>query len=266
VAKRPIVFYYKLSDGNCTEGREKTLRVSVDEPAATFTWYKDSKQITGAAGATYSFIPTTADNGSRVRVVATSPNRETVESELVLSVSPPPAPRISFFSVAPSQVIAGNALTFTTGFEWLSPAADRVSLLKDGSEVADISGLYFSKVAAVSDSGSYVVRAWSGASFSDSATIIVTVEEVKLSIASLPRTVSGKVGKTVSLTARATSNLSAPNYSYQWLRNGVPIRGATKSALKHKVSAADRNVNFSVVVEVAGKRATSSRARMAVTK
>jgi hypothetical protein len=265
VSKRPLILYQQLSDASCVEGIVKTLEVTADDNSATFTWYKNDRQIVGVSGATYSFTPTAADNGSRVRVVVSSPNRLAVESQAVLSVTPPPAPQFSYFS-GPSRVVAGEVLSISAALLPYSPPAGRVRLFKDGTDVADFSAYSFSKVAEVGDTGSYFVRAWNGATSVDSSPISVTVESVTLTVARLASKVSAKVGKQVTLTARATSNLSSPTFSYQWLRNGVPIRGAKKSSLIYTVSAADRNASISVVVQAAGKRVTSSRAKIAIAR
>ena len=82
----------------------------------------------------------------------------------------------------------------------------------------------------------------------------VDVNGAKVDITTPPANVQGVEGKTVTFTVAAdTFSPVSTTVSYQWLKNGAAIAGATKSSYKTPLLAlTDSNSKYSVTISVPG--------------
>ncbi|MBI4663919.1 MAG: Ig-like domain-containing protein [Verrucomicrobia bacterium] len=82
-----------------------------------------------------------------------------------------------------------------------------------------------------------------------------------------PQDVTLDEGLTARFTVNHAVNLGpADTYTYQWLKNGAPITGATaKEYVIDKLASADNGAKISARVSAAGKSATSKEATLTVT-
>ncbi len=178
---------------------------------------------------------------------------------------PPPAPTLT---AEPQNVSVpeGSTATFTAAatspdgsalsYQWLKngnalPGTDAPSYTTPATTLADAGGRYSVKVST----------AKGGSVTSREATLAVTA--VAPGIASAPADVSVAAGASAGFSVTASG--SAP-ISYQWLRDGTPIDGATGSHYElDPAQLADDGAHFSVTVTNAAGSATSREALLSVT-
>lgn len=134
---------------------------------------------------------------------------------------------------------------------------------KGGTAIAGAtSANYTTPVLASTDNGSsYTVTATNSAGSIKSSAAVLTVSAKRASIATQPMAV------TINDGASATFNVVAAGtapISYQWLRNGTAIAGATSATYTYTPAIADSGTLFSVVVSNSAATVTSSTAKLTV--
>ena len=158
---------------------------------------------------------------------------------------------------ASQTVNQGASVTFTVVAS--DPAAS-YQWLKDGVALQGATASTF-RIGSVqvSDAGSYVVRVTNAAGTTNSAAATLTVQY--LSITSQPQATA------VTLGASATFSIvvaGAPPPTYQWLKNGNPVAGATSTSFSFTPTLADNNAQISCVVTNASGSITSAAANVTV--
>ena len=140
-------------------------------------------------------------------------------SGLLLLVLPLPS-RALTATAAPGQIV-----TFSVTAEGNPPFAYR--WFKDGQELAGATAAeHLLNSAAALDAGTYVaeVRNAMGATLSDAATLTVAPVETAPVITASPASQTVFAGAAVSFSGSASGT---PAPAYQWLKDGVPLPGAT---------------------------------------
>ncbi len=231
-------------------------------PSPTYQWSKNNVNISGATSASYSIsLTTTADAGSYT-VAATNPAGSVTSSAASLTVN--------LVNIAPAIAIQPTSQTATVG--------TRVSFTASASGTptptyqwkfngAAISGatsttLSLSNVQ-VSYAGNFTVVATNsaGAITSNVATLTVNPLTVAPVITAQPGNQTVSMGASVTLIASASGT---PAPSYQWMKNGVAISGATGvSYTIGSATSADAGT-YSVVASNSAGSATSSGAVLTV--
>lgn len=210
------------------EGNPVTFSVSIlSNRTPRYQWIKIvggvQSNISGATSRTYT-IPSAsvthiADYKVKVSNSAGSVDSDAVSLDVFLK------PR---FTIQPSSgtVQAGNSLTLNptvTGdqpmtFQWW----------KNNAPIQDANATAFNIPATKwSDEGSYKLVATNTAGTTTSSTAVIKMESPPVVIQDLP-SLAIKVGSSASLSLTIKGN---PTFSYQWLKNEMPIPGATKSSL-----------------------------------
>ena len=165
------------------------------------------------------------------------------------------------FSVSPTNVATalGKSATFTvtvigdpTSFQWR----------KDGIPLAGATSpsLTISSVQAA-DAGDYDVIATNAITSAISAAAILTVT-IPPGISSAPAALTVVAGAKSTLAVNAAG--TAP-FTYQWLRNGTAIPGATSAALTLDTTLVSDAAAYSVTVTNSAGTATSTAATLTVT-
>jgi hypothetical protein len=184
------------------------------------------------------------------RVVASKPgyNQVMVNSVGVKviagTISPTGTPTINGSAVVGTNLTGSNG-TWASGLTFVTQWYRNGSLAGTGSSYSitgsDLGQTIFYRVVA-SRTGYTTVTA-------DSAT--VTVSAGTITPTATP-TISGTATVKKTLTARTTGWMPGLTFSYQWMRNGVDISGATRSTYKLVKADAKRRISVRVTASLLG--------------
>jgi len=243
--------------GDATVTLPTTTRVGVTARATlkgwsgagvTWQWLRDGLAIVGATSATYT--PKAADEGRALSAVAYGTRAGYVPASAVSATS---APRPAFESTAAPTVsgtaAVGRKVSTTWGSWSLKPDKVTYQWLRNGVAISGATGSSYTPVAA--DKGKKLkVRLTAQRSGQPKRTVSSAARTVAAGTITSTRapSVSGtvRVGQTVKTTG-GTWNPKGVKLQYQWLRNGSPISGATRSY--YKLVAADRGKRIQVRVK-----------------
>jgi N-acetylneuraminic acid mutarotase len=222
----------------------------------SYQWRKDGQaiaagaNIAGATSPILTIISATSADDANYDCVVTSTLDHTASSTTsraaALTVNGVP-----WISTPPQDTSAevGNTATFTVSaigsgtlsYQWRKagqPLTDGVSAQGSVIQGSTQTVLTVSSLA-VADGGSYdcVVTNAAGSTTSQAATLTVTLPPT---IVTQPGDVTAGPGESPSFTVVATPNAAGGTLSYQWLKNGGPITGATAATLSlASITAAD---------------------------
>lgn len=242
-------------------GQTATFTVAATSGSAmTYQWFKDAQPIAGATNATLSLANVQSANAGSYTVTVTNTTGPTASNAATLTVVTPAAPSIT----TPPQsqtVLEGQSATFTVV---ASGSPTLTYQWKKGS--AAIAGATTSTLTLINvqsgDAGSYTVDVTNSVSTVTSAAATLTVTPlVAPSITAPPQSQTANAGASVTLTVTASG--TAP-LSYQWMKNGVRISGATSASLTLANVQANDAGNFAVVVSNDKGSATSAAATLTV--
>jgi hypothetical protein len=246
-----------------TAGANVTFTVSATGTAPlSYQWMKGGVNISGATTATLTLSGvTTASAGSyTVRVSNSAGSVTSAAATLTVNVAAS-APAITT-QPASQTVSAGANVTFTVSATGTAPLS--YQWMQGGVNIsgATTATLTLSSVTTA-DAGSYsvLVRNSVGSITSAAATLTVSAAVSAPTITTQPASQTVTAGATVTFTVSATG--TAP-LSYQWMKGGVNISGATTSTLTlSSVSTADAG-SYSVLVRNSAGSITSAAATLTV--
>ncbi|WP_052492677.1 sunset domain-containing protein [Leucobacter komagatae] len=223
-----------------------------EDATLSYQWLRNGSAIAGATAATYTV--TAPDLGKqlsvavRARQAGYEPAVETSAATRAVSAG---ALTTSKPSVTGTAAV-GYTLTAKPGTWGPKPAKLAYQWLRNGASISKATGSTYRLSAA--DVGKRISVRVSG-----SLSGYTTTSQTSAQTATVLRTLTGAPAPTISgsvavgkrLTARAGTWKPAPvALSFQWLRNGAPIKGATKSA--YTLTAADGGAK--ITVRVTGKK------------
>lgn len=231
----------------------------------SYQWLRDGAPIVGATAAGLTLASASlADHGARfsvrVRNDAGAVDSAAARLDVVAAAQPPQ------LQVQPSAVSVnpGTAATFAAAAGGTAPLA--YQWFRDGLAIAGATAAsYTLQDAQLADSGAvFTLRVTNaaGQAMSFGALLIVSAQPVPPSIAQapLPSTVADGGSAVFFVQAQGSHPLA-----YQWLRNGMPVVGATDAVyVRSGVTAADDGAQFSVRVSNAAGQVTSSAAALTV--
>lgn len=230
----------------------------------SYQWQRDGVNIAGANGSSYSLASAAAtDSGVTFRVVVSNSVGSVTSSVAVLSVADSAVP-------APTIAAQPQSLTGTDGGPiLLSVAAQGTGPFsyqwrKNGVAIVGATDSTYGESAVVkADSGtvySVVVTNGGGSVVSSNATL--TVNYLAADWLAQPSAASTAQGQTALFVAAASG--SQP-ITYQWLRNGTAITGATGASYTTPATAlGDDGGLYSVVATGPANSITSTPARLTV--
>jgi beta-glucanase (GH16 family) len=204
------------------------------------------------------------DNGAQFDVVVTDAASSVTSRTAVLTVTPNAVPPSINSEPASSSVKAGQAATFSVTASGTAPLSYQWN--RNGTPVSGAtSAVYTTPATTLADNGAQfnvIVKDPVGSVNSSIAVLSVTAALVPPSITSQPVSSSVTAGQTAtfSVTASGTAPLS-----YQWMKNGQSIAGATSATYTTSATTtSDNGSQFIVHVSNAAGNATSNAASLTV--
>ncbi len=243
-------------------GATVIFRVSATGTAPlSYQWMKGGANISGATAATLTLSSvTTASAGSYAVKVSNSAGSVTSAAATLTVSVVISAPTITS-QPAGQTVNAGASVSFTVGAAGTAPLS--YQWMKGGANIsgATAATLTLSSVTTAS-AGSYAATVSNSAGSATSAAATLTVNAVGApTIATQPVSQTVTAGANVTFTVGATG--TAP-LSYQWMKNGTGISGATAATLTlNSVTTADAG-SYTVQVSNSAGSATSAAAVLTV--
>ena len=232
-----------------------TVTASGTAPLA-YQWLKNGAVISSATTATLTLNNISATDAANYSVTVTNAVGNVTSAAATLTVLLPPAITTSPVSATVTQ---GNAAIFTAAASGTAPLV--FQWLKNGAPISGANSNVLSFTAVTTnDAASYsvVVTNIVGSIASSSATLTVLVPP---SIITPPVSATVVAGSNVTFTVVAAGS---GTLTYQWLKNGASIGGATSATLTlNNVSAADA-ANYSVTVANSTASVTSSAATLTI--
>ena len=256
-ASLPVIRLQPASQ-DASEGQRVTFRVVADGSSLTYRWFRNGTGIDGATNASFSVASAqAADVGVySVRVTGAGGSIDSEPASLLVLPADLGAIRISERPQG-ANVLAGDAVSFVVtasgsalSYQWSKAGIDLPGATRATLALTAVQG---------SDAGTYVVRVSSGAaSATASAKLqVFSAGPPSLTIITQPAGSSLAPGQPLRLSVAASAS---GELSYQWLRNDVPIAGATASVYA-VASAQDSDAgSYRVRVGAAGLTELSSAA------
>ncbi|CAL8968868.1 hypothetical protein PROP_00397 [Propionicimonas sp. T2.31MG-18] len=220
----------------------------------TYQWRRSGVAIPLATGEGYTLGA--ADLGKRISVTVTAgaPNTDavTVESARTGAVA-------SGLLVAPTPTIAGSLAVGQTlsaqAGSWTSGASLSFRWLRDGSPIKRATGTDYTLSSA--DAGRKISVRVTGTLPGYTTAVKTSAKSRRVMRAGTPR-IAGVLAVGTTLSAGRGTWTSHVSFSYQWLRDGVEIAGATRSSYTLVPDDADRTLTVTVTGRRAGY-ATATR-------
>ncbi|WP_052226428.1 CHAP domain-containing protein [Microbacterium mangrovi] len=239
--------------GDVTPGSTITAKPGAWAPAPVtlaYQWSRNGAAIAGATSASYKVLATDLGASLTVRVTGSKAGYGTVARLSAAAVVSPP------FTAAPTPTVsgtpvAGAKLTATTG-AW-APAPDSLTYQWYRSGAAIPGATASAYTVAVADRGTALTVVVTGrrSGYATTTRTSAPIAVPRLLTATPVPVVSGIRAAGALLTAQPGAWTPAPvTLSYQWLRNGIPVAGATASSYRPPVS----DVGASITVRVTGSK------------
>ncbi|MDB6169166.1 MAG: hypothetical protein JWM88_2030 [Verrucomicrobia bacterium] len=242
-------------------GSSATFSVQVSgTPPFAYQWSKNGTALSGASGPVFAIASAQAADAGNYAV--------TISNGAGMVASNPAALTIAAVIAAPgiavqpqgSTAMAGAAAGFSVSATGTAPFS--YQWYKDGAAISGAGGATFQIAAAqAGDAGNYTVTVSNSAGFVNSASAALVVNAASPSIVSQPQAASVVAGGSVTFTAVPGGS---PPFAYQWFKNGVPISGATSSAMIVSPVGASNAGSYSVTVTNAAGSVTSGVALLTV--
>jgi hypothetical protein len=244
----PVIFQ-QPSDVAAFEGATVRFGVVIDgaEPLQ-YQWQKDGVDVLGAIGPVLVLRANIGDNGALFKVSVRNSLGSVTSREARLTVTAPPAVAPSISAQPTDRTVqAGGVAIFSVLATGSAPL--RYQWFRNGQAITGETASELRFTAGISDTGAlFTVTVSNSADSITSRAALLTVQDVTTGfpvITSEPSSVNANEGETArfSVTAQGDTPLS-----YQWLRDGVAIPGATAASYSLVAALTDNGSRFSVAV------------------
>ncbi len=255
VSGMPVITTQPTNQTVC-EGRAFQLICGATGKDPVYQWRKGGTNIPGAVQGVYSVPNAVEQDAGEYDCVVTSCSQSVTSQKVTVTLQQ--RPKITQSTVGPIDTCEGANITLNvtaTGdgltYEWskngvIIPGENSASLVLNG-------------ITELSD-GDYRCRVVGVCTPPDTTPIIKINVLEKPTITTHPSDVTITVGQTLTLTVNATGE----QLSYQWLRNGVPIPGATEKMFTKISAVRSDSGSYTCVVSNKCTEVTSGSARVTV--
>jgi hypothetical protein len=215
----------------------------------TYQWLRNGAAISGATNLTY--LLAAADSGAEISVKVTGSKAGYIAvSQLSTPLSISATTGAQKLLLTPTPTISGSdrvgsTLTAVTGI-WDSGVVLTYQWLRNGVAISGATSPNYELVSADADKLIYVRVTGSKSGYSTVSKLSSSSMPISAFLLTPVPTISGSAQVGSTLTAVAGTWDSGVVLSYQWLRNGVAISGA--SSLSYTVVLADRGALMAVKV------------------
>lgn len=233
--------------------------------ATSYQWKKDGNDITGATASTFVIDPSSAADSGSYTVVVSNATGSVTSNAATVTVNAPVSTVTITTQPVDVTVTAGEPASFTVAATGDAPIIYQWEKEIEGTFTPILgatSATYALASTSPADAGNYraVVTNPHGSATSSPASLIVNAP-VAPSIVTPPSSLSISVGAGATFSVTVTG--TAP-FTYQWLKNGTEISGATASSYSIASVAESDAGNYSVRVTNAVDSVTSSAATLTV--
>ena len=228
----------------------------------SYRWYKGIIAISGAVSSSYTIASAQlTDAGSYTCIVTNSAGSATSTGATLTVNTPAVAPTITSQPSNASATTGGN-VTFTVTASGTSPLSYQWSKGTTSLSGATNASYTLTNVSSA-DAGTYtcLVSNSAGSVTTNGATLTVSAAAVAPTVASQPASVTVTAGSAASFAVVA--NGTAP-LTYQWLRNGSTIAGATAATYTIASAQTSDAASYTCVVTNSVASATSLAATLTV--
>jgi hypothetical protein len=222
----------------------------------TYQWSKDGGLIAGATSSTYSIAATASSDAGSYTVVVTNSAGSVTSSAASLALIAPPS-----ISSQPASVttVAGNSASFSVSASGTAPFSYQWYL--NGSAITGATSSSYTIAAVTSlNAGTYTVTVSNsaGSVTSSSASLSLIAAPV---ITGQPASITVASGKSAGFSVTVSG--TAP-FSYQWMKNGSSILGATGSTYSISSVSSSSAGSYAVIVTNAAGSVASNSATLTV--
>lgn len=218
-----------LADRTVAAGEWVEFRARATGGNLRYQWRRNGVDLPGETYDTLRFAAPASDDGARYSCVVSNALGQVTTAAALLRVNAVAAPVIDGAPINRSAVV-GDTATFSVGASGSAPL--RYQWQRNGVDIAGATTATFVTPAlTLADHGAryrVVVSNAAGSVTSAEATLSVTAPVLAAPvITTQPAAVTVAPGETARFAVAATGS---PTPSYQWLKNGVAIAGATSAS------------------------------------
>ncbi|MFZ2349270.1 MAG: immunoglobulin domain-containing protein [Candidatus Bipolaricaulis anaerobius] len=212
----------------CVGGKVTFSVTAAGKAPLSYQWKKDGTAISGATNATYTIGSVAAGDAGSYTVVVTNAAGSITSAAAVLTVNVPPTITAQ---PAAQSACPGKSVLFSVTATGTPPFSYQWQ--KDGTTIAGATtAIYTIPAVTNADEGTYTVVVTNGCGSVTSTPAALSLGAAP-TITSEPTTQTVCAGQPVEFTVAATGT---PPLTYQWLKDGGEIGGAT--AATYTISAA----------------------------
>jgi len=245
--------------GTAAPGQTLTAVKGTWEPYAqtiAYQWLRDGTTISGATASTFAVSQADAGHEISVSVTGSTPGFTSVTKTSLASVVP-----LTAFTQAPAPTITGTpatgeTLTAVTG-AWSPAATFTYQWLRNGAPIDGATASQYTVVAADAGQGLAVTVTASALGYADTPRTSAAVTPGAAFWQVGTPTIDGASRVGAFLTATIGLWSPAPGFSFQWLRNGVPIPGETETMYQTVGADLGAEVSVRVTATLSGYATTS---------
>lgn len=265
------VFTSQPTGVNATANTSVTFTAAASGvPSPTYQWFRNGTAVAGATGTSLTLPSVTTNDSGTYTVVATNLAGSVTSNGALLSVTSGGSSSSNgpVFTQQPADAVAAPLSTVTFTVAASGSPAPTVQWYRNGQTwpTWNQPTLTLSYVSA-NDAGTYYAIATNSAGTATSNSATLTVGSGSGSsnsapaITAQPVSQSAMSGGTVSFTVAASGT---PTPTYQWLKDGAPISGATSSTLTLSNVSTSSAGSYSAVASNSAGSVASSTATLTV--
>ena len=260
----PIAISQQPQSQTVVQGGSANFFISINSGTSpiTYQWFKNGAAISGATSGNFLIGTVTFSDAGNYTVTATNILGSVTSSASVLTVSAAVLPSITTQPASQSVVFSGS---ISLGVQVNGSSPFTYVWKKDGVAISGAtSSSYFVSSATPAQSGIYTVTVSNVAgSVTSNPSTVTVATAVAPTITTQPADKQVAVGLFVSFSVNYTST-GTGQLSFQWLKNGAPLSGATSSGYSINAVKDTDSGSYRLVITGAGGTVTSTAAILTV--